>query len=55
MWHFYASILDRDPGAGKKGGGGLAAYTTKSRDFEFLDGWEASERNIEAFWLKLKL
>ena len=49
------SRLDRAPNVGKKGGGGLVAYTTTGCDFEYVNEWETSEPNIEAMWLKLKL
>ena len=46
---------DRDLGSGKRGGGGLVAYSRDHYQFESIQNWNICCPDIEIQWLKLVL
>ena len=47
--------FDRDAGAGKRGGGGLVAYTRNHYHFDEISGWNLCCPDLEIQWIKLSL
>ncbi len=47
--------FDRDAGSGKRGGGGLLAYSRNHYNFEHVFDWNVCTPDIEIQWLKLSL
>ena len=47
--------LDRNRQQGKQSGGGLLFYTHNKYDFEPVDDWSISNKDLEIMWVKLSL